>query len=124
MSHSFHHIMDNQEQSAQVTYEEFSKMDIRVGRFISVEPIEGSEKLYKEVVDFGDGIGKRQILSGIRNWYKPEELVGKLGVFIINLAPRKMMGLESQGMLLAVDGEGGPILLTTMMDAPLGAKIR
>lgn len=107
-----------------ISFEEFAKMDIRVGRFVLVEPVEGSEKLYKEVVDFGPEIGQRQILSGIRKFYTPEELVGKLGIFIINLAPRMMMGLESQGMLLAVDDDSRPILLTTTEDVSPGAKIR
>lgn len=107
-----------------ISFDEFAKMDIRIGRFVSVEPIEGSEKLYKEIIDFGEEIGKRQILSGIQKWYKPEDLIGKLGVFIINLELRKMMGLESQGMLLAVDSDDGPVLLTTAKDASVGAKVR
>lgn len=107
-----------------IPFDDFAKCDIRVGRFASVEPVEGSEKLYKEIVDFGEEIGQRQILSGIQKWYKPEDLVGKLGIFIINLEPRKMMGLESQGMLLAVDGTEGPILLTTAGDATPGARVR
>lgn len=107
-----------------IAFDDFAKCDIRVGRFVLVEPVEGSEKLYKEMVDFGAEIGERQVLSGIRKWYEPQDLVGKLGVFIINLEPRKMMGLESQGMLLAVDGEEGPILLTTAGDAPLGSRVR
>lgn len=107
-----------------ISFDEFAKMDIRVGRFVSVEPVEGSEKLYKEIVDFGPEIGQRQILSGIQKFYTPEELIGKLGIFIINLSPRKMMGLESQGMLLAVDGEDRPLLLSVADYAPLGAKIR
>jgi len=107
-----------------VTYDEFAKMNFRVGRFVSVEPVPGSEKLYKEVIDFGPEIGQRQILSGIAKYYQPEELIGKLGVFIVNLAPRTMMGLESQGMLLAVDRDDKPILLTVTDDVLPGAKVR
>ncbi len=110
---------DNEE----ISFDDFAKMDFRVGKFVSVEPIEGSEKLYKEIVDFGKEIGQRQILSGIKAWYKPEDLVGHLAIFIVNLAPRKIMGLESQGMLLAVDGDNGPILLTAP-NAVIGAKVR
>src|SRR4051812_35465172 len=106
-----------------VSYDDFAKLDIRIGRFVSVEPVEGSEKLYKEIVDFGEEIGTRQILSGIQKFYTPEDLVGKQGLFIVNLATRKMVGLESQGMLLAVDGEDKPILLVPEIEAPLGAKV-
>jgi methionyl-tRNA synthetase len=66
----------------------------------------------------------RQILSGIKQWYKPEELVGKQFVFITNLAPRKMMGLESQGMIMAAEGEEKPIPLTVSEKVPNGSKIR
>lgn len=105
-----------------ITIDDFAKVDIRVGKFVSVELVEGSEKLLKEIVDFGPEIGERQILSGIQKFYKPEDLVGKLGVFVINLEPRMMMGLESQGMLLAVDGNERPILLTSMEEVTPGAK--
>lgn len=66
----------------------------------------------------------RQILSGIKQWYKPEDLVGKQFIFITNLAPRKMMGLESQGMIMAAEGEDRPIPLTVSEKVPNGAKIR
>lgn len=66
----------------------------------------------------------RQILSGIKQWYKPEDLVGKQFVFITNLAPRKMMGLESQGMIMAAEGEEKPIPLTVSEKVPNGSKIR
>ena len=66
----------------------------------------------------------RQILSGIKQWYKPADLVGKQFVFITNLAPRKMMGLESQGMIMAAEGEEKPIPLTVSEKVPNGAKIR
>ena len=66
----------------------------------------------------------RQILSGIKQWYKPEDLVGKQFVFITNLAPRKMMGLESQGMIMAAEGEEKPIPLTVSEKVPNGATIR
>mgnify|MGYP001582409377 CR=1 FL=1 len=105
-----------------ISIDDFAKVDIRVGKILSVEPVEGSEKLYKEIVDFGPEIGERQILSGMQKFFTPEELVGKLGVFIINLEPRMMMGLESQGMLLAVDSNGKPVLLTTMEEVTPGAK--
>lgn len=106
------------------TIDDLQKLDIRIGTFISVEPVEGSEKLYKEIVDFGSEVGKRQILSGIQKYFTPEELIGKQALFVVNLEPRQMMGLESQGMLLAVDDENGkPVLLSPETEAPNGAAI-
>jgi methionine--tRNA ligase beta chain len=107
-----------------ISIDDFAKLDLRVGKILSVEPVEGSEKLYKEIVDFGPEIGEKQILSGIQKYYNPDELIGKLGIFIVNLEPRMMMGLESQGMLLAVDGDDKPILLTPMEPVKPGAKAK
>lgn len=106
-----------------ISIDDFEKLDIRVGTFKSVEAVEGSDKLYKEIVDFGEEIGELQILSGIKQYFTPEELVGKQALFIVNLEPRVMMGLESQGMLLAADGEKSPILLIPEVKALNGAKI-
>lgn len=104
------------------TIDDLEKLDIRVGTFMSVEPVEGSSKLYKEIVDFGAELGERQILSGIQKYFTPEELIGKQALFIVNLEPRMMMGLESQGMLLATDNTDGPVLLTPEEKVPNGAS--
>jgi methionine--tRNA ligase beta chain len=106
-----------------ITIDEFRKVEIKVGKIISVEPVEGSEKLLKLQVDFGAEIGERQILSGIAKWYMPEELTGKKLPFVVNLEPRKMMGLESQGMLVAADGPDGAVLLEPIKDIPEGSTI-
>lgn len=84
-----------------INYDEFSKIDVRVGTIISAEKVDKSIKLLKLEVDFGE-LGKRQILSGIAAWYQPEELVGIQTTFVINLETRKIMGLESQGMIFAL----------------------
>ncbi len=105
------------------TIDDLQKLDIRVGTFTSVEPIEGSEKLYKELVDFGSEIGQRQILSGIQKYFTPEELVGRQALFIVNLEPRQMMGFESNGMLLATDNDEAPVLLVPDSKVPNGSKI-
>lgn len=105
------------------TIEDLQKLDIRVGTFVSVEPVEGSEKLYKEIVDFGPDLSTRQILSGIQKHFTPEDLIGKQALFIVNLGPRQMMGLESQGMLLATDNENGVVLLSPETPVPNGAQI-
>lgn len=93
-----------------MTLDEFKKCDLRIGKITAAERIEGSEKLLKLSVDVGDS---RQVVSGIGKAYTPEELIGKQIVIIANLDPRMMMGLESQGMLLAAEGaDGRPVILT------------
>jgi methionine--tRNA ligase beta chain len=104
-----------------MTIDEFKQVDLRVGKVITAERIEGSDKLLKLQVDIGES---RQILSGIAKWYAPEDLVGKEVVIVANLEPRMMMGMESQGMLLAAHGEEGePIILIPAHEVPIGVKI-
>jgi methionine--tRNA ligase beta chain len=106
-----------------MTIDEFQKADLRVGKVVSAEAMEGSEKLLKLQVDIGEP-QPRQILSGIAKAYNPADLMGKQVVIIANLDPRMMMGLESQGMLLAAHGEdGAPVLVMPMAEVPAGAKI-
>ena len=104
-----------------ITYDDFAKIDLRVGTVIQCVEKEGSEKLLRLTVDFGEE-GTRNILSGIKQWYKPEDLKGKQFVFVFNLAPRKMMGEESQGMILAADGKK-PLPLKPRAKAKNGTKI-
>ncbi|HZZ99589.1 MAG TPA: methionine--tRNA ligase subunit beta [Candidatus Paceibacterota bacterium] len=105
-----------------ITLDEFKKAELKVIKVISAEPVEGSEKLLKLQVDLGDE--QRQILSGIAKYYKPEELIGKQIVIISNLEPRMMMGLESQGMILAA-GDGETVsLLTPDKEMPAGSPIK
>lgn len=104
-----------------MTIDEFQKSDLRVGKILAVERVEGSEKLLKLQVDIGE---PRQIVSGIAKAYAPEDLIGKSVIIVANLDPRMMMGLESQGMLLAAHGEdGAPVLIFPATDVPPGAKI-
>ncbi len=84
-----------------IKFKDFQKLDIRVGTVIEAERVEGSEKLLRLVVDLGHE--KRQLISGIAKWYSPEDIINKQFTMIINLEPRTIMGLGSQGMLLAVD---------------------
>lgn len=95
-----------------MTYEDFTKLDVRVGTIVNCERVKDSEKLLRLEVDFGP-LGLRQILSGIAKWYLPEELIGVQTTFVVNLPTRKMMGFESQGMLFALglDDAEKPILL-------------
>lgn len=108
-----------------INYEDFSKIKLKVAKVINVERVEGSEKLLKLEVSLGEDSPHRQIIAGIGKAYTPEEIRGKNIVIVANLEPRKLMGLESQGMLLAGSiGEEGPTLLTT--DGPIspGAEVR
>ncbi len=107
-----------------ISYDDFKKVDARLGKVLSAEAVEGSDKLIKLMLDFGEE-SPRQILSGIRAWYEPEALVGKQMLFVINLAPRAMMGLESHGMLMAVDGvDGAPVFLVAEQPVHPGSKVR
>ena len=106
-----------------IKFDDFSKIDIRIGTVVSAEEIEGSEKLLKLIVDFGD-IGQKQILSGVKEWYSPDDLVEKQLPFIVNIEPRKMMGLESQGMILAVDSDDKAVIFFLDESVENGAPIR
>lgn len=105
-----------------INIDDFAKIEIRVGTVVEAEEIDGSEKLLKLQVDFGEET-KRQILSGIKKWYKPTHLIGKQFVFVTNLEPRKMMGLESQGMIMCADGVK-PVPLKPSKKVPNGSGIR
>lgn len=105
-----------------ITIDDFAKLDLRVGTVVECEEKEGSEKLLRLTVDFGEE-GTRNIFSGIKQWYKPEDLKGKQFIFIINLEPRKMMGEFSEGMLLAANGEK-PEPLQASSPVPPGSTIR
>jgi len=104
-----------------ISFDDFEKIEMKIGKIISAEPIDGSEKLLKLQVDFGEET--RQILSGIAKWYTPEDLINKQMVFVTNLEPRIMMGLESQGMLLAAEGEEKPILIVPNEITEPGASL-
>lgn len=106
-----------------ISYEDFAKLDIRIGRVVAAEPIEGADKLIKCTIDFGD-FGVRTIVSGIKEWKSPEELVGKELPYIVNLAPRMLRGVESQGMLIAASDESGVALLQPERDVPPGTKLK
>lgn len=104
-----------------ISYEEFSKMDLRVGQVLSARKIEGTQKLLLLEVDLGSE--KRQLVAGIAEQYDPEDLVGKQIVVIANLQPKKIRGYWSQGMLLAADVDGEPVLLVPDRPVPPGSKV-
>jgi len=94
-----------------ITYSDFQKIDIRVGKIISVENVEKSNKLLKLTVDLGVDYAVVTILSGIKDQYKPNQLKGKKCFFVANLEPRTMFGYQSQGMILVYDLENNPIVI-------------
>ncbi|QKZ15017.1 methionine--tRNA ligase [Spirosoma sp. KUDC1026] len=100
---------------SEITYDDFAKMDIRIGTIVEAERVPKSDKLLKLKVD--DGMGGRQILSGIAKHFAPEELINKQVTFLANLAPRKMMGHESQGMILMAEDRDGKLALIAPGDA-------
>lgn len=102
-----------------VTFDDFEKLDIRVGKIKVCEKVPKSSKLLRFELECGGET--RQILSGIAKYYKPEDLVGKNVLFIANFPPRKMMGLESNGMILSAEYQDKLVLLTTMDDIQSGA---
>lgn len=105
-----------------IDYDEFAKVEVKVGTVVSAERVEGSEKLIKLMVDLGEE-RPRQIVSGIQAYVDdPDSLVGEQLPFVTNLAPRKLMGLESNGMLFAV-GQGDTFaFLTPDRDVPPGTS--
>ncbi len=106
-----------------ISFDEFSKVELKVGTILEAAEIEGSEKLIKLMVDLGEG-KPRQVLAGVKRWYQPTDFVGKQVVIVANLAPRQMMGYESLGMMLAADAENGPIFLTVPKKVSPGTKVR
>jgi methionine--tRNA ligase beta chain len=104
-----------------INFEEFEKIDLRAGKILEAERVEGSDKLLKLQIDLGEE--KRQILAGIGKSYTPEELINKTVIVIINLEPRMLMGLESQGMVLAVKDNNNLSVLVPEKEIVPGSKI-
>jgi methionyl-tRNA synthetase len=110
--------------SAKISIEDFAKVEMRVGVVKSAERVAGADKLLKVLVDIGDEV--RQVVAGIAEVYKPEDLIGKKVVVVANLAPRKLRGVESNGMIVAasVAPEGRPVLCTFTEDVPAGTRLK
>jgi methionyl-tRNA synthetase len=107
---------------ATVSYEDFQKLDLRVGRIVTAEPVPKANKLLKLTVDVGQE--QRTVVAGIAASYRPEALVGKSIILVANLAPRTLRGVESQGMVLAAES-GGQIVLASF-DSPVnpGSQVK
>ena len=104
-----------------ITFEDFKKTEIRIGKITACEKVENADKLLKLQVDFGSF--QRQIVSGIAESFTTEELVGKKLPFIVNLEYRKFKGEESQGMLMAIDVPEKTVLLIPETDIPEGTEV-
>jgi methionine--tRNA ligase beta chain len=112
-------------QSNIISFEDFSKIDLRIGRIIKIEDIPKLNRVYKAEVDLG--FEKRIVIVGAALYYKPNELEGRLVVICSNLTPKKIGNIESKGMILALDGVNGkPVFLTIDKDenVELGSKVR
>ena len=114
---------DTVEIKPEITYDDFAKLQFRVGEIISCEAVKKSKKLLCSQVKIGNEV--RQILSGIHQWYEPEQMVGKKVMVLTNLAPRKMAGLESQGMILAAEDASGnlSVMVPEKQEIQAGAEI-
>lgn len=108
----------------QISFEDFSKIDLRIGKVIHAEEVAGSTNLIRLRVDFGEDYHTSIVISGIRKWYEPAHLVGKSYIFVTNLAPKKMMNEESNGMILCADNGMQAILLPEIVDLLPGTVVR
>jgi methionyl-tRNA synthetase len=110
--------------AAPIAIEDFLKVDLRVGQVLSAEKVKGSDKLLHMKIDIGEPT-PRTIVAGIAEAYQPEQMVGRKVVIVANLAPRKLKGIESQGMIVAASIEGGkPTLAGFLEDVPVGARMK
>lgn len=109
-----------------ISFDEWSKVDLRVGEIVKVGEVAGADKLWKLQVDLGGEIGERTICAGLKQYYSEDELLNKKIIVVVNLAPRKMRGIESQGMLLASvnEDESEVVLISPEKDIKVGAKVR
>ncbi len=105
-----------------ISIDDFMKADLRVAKVIEASEIEGADRLLKLRVDLGSE--ERQLVAGIKSAYSPEELVGTSIIVVANLAPAKLRGVESQGMLLAAQTDAGPVLATFGRDVAPGARVK
>ena len=106
-----------------IEFDDFTKLDIRVGKVLECQKVPKADKLLQFKID--DGLGGRTIISGIAKHYRPEDLVGKQVCFVANLAPRKLKGIESQGMILsAEDADGRLVVVSPQDDVASGSCVK
>jgi methionine--tRNA ligase beta chain len=105
-----------------VTFDDFMKLDIRIGTVTAADKVAGADKLIRLELDLGGE--HRQVVAGMASTYMPEEFIGRQVPILVNLEPRKLRGVESQGMILAVDVDGKPVLLLPDREVPPGSVVR
>ncbi len=105
-----------------ITFEDFKKLDIRIGKVISAEKVQSADKLIKLIIDLGTE--KRQIIAGMAEFYPPEHFTGKEMPILANIEPKKFKGLESHGMIMAADVDGHPVLLHPEKEIPAGSIVK
>jgi len=105
----------------EIQFDDFMKLDMKVGKIIKCTHLENSDKLFKLTVDFGNF--QRQIISGLRDYYKTKDLLGKQAVFVVNLLPRKIRGELSEGMILCADDKKKVIFIAPKKKISNGAKL-
>ena len=106
-----------------ISIDDFAKIELRVGQVKTAERVKGADKLLRLEVDLGTEV--RQLVAGIAEAYEPEALIGRKVVVVVNLAPRKLRGLESNGMIVAASPEGGkPVLASFLEDVPVGTRLK
>ena len=106
-----------------VSYDDFAKLDLRVAKIISTEPIEGKSRIIKGKIDLG-GDDQRDVIIGGAQYFQPDEIVGKIVIVLANLEPKTMAGVESNAMLLAADVDDKPYWLTVTEDVAFGSPIK
>lgn len=106
-----------------IQYEDFAKVDFRVGLILEAQKVDGSEKLLKFKVDFGPELGVKTVFSGIAKYYTPDDLLNKKTVFVVNIVPKKVMGELSEAMIFAADADGKIAIISPDRDMPAGAKV-
>ena len=115
--------MENKET---IKFSDWQKLDLRTAKILKVESVEGADKLYRLEIDLGKVYGRRTLVAGLKPYYNPEQLKNKICIIFTNLEPKKIRGVESQGMLLAaVSGDESKVcLLQPDSDIELGSRIR
>lgn len=109
----------------QISFVDFQKLDLRVGTITKVEIPEGSRTMYRLTVDLGKDIGQRTVFSGIKEMYQPDDLVGQQAVFVVNLERKKIMGAESEGMILAAcEIDDKPVIVVPLEKVADGSVVR
>ncbi len=105
-----------------ISYEDFGRLDLRVARIVSAEPIPGKSRIARGVIDLGGE--QREVIIGGAQYYAAGELVGRTVIVVANLEPKKLAGIESDAMLLAADVDGRPFWLTVDGDVPPGSQVK